>query len=71
MPDMVTFGSSNVEAVGYDDATQELHVRFARSGETYVYTNVEQWRFDELLRADSKGGYINGEIKPSYNFYKL
>ncbi len=49
----------------------ELHVRFLKSGETYVYYNVEQWRFDELMQADSKGSYLNAHIKPNYNYSKL
>ena len=40
MPEMHYVDSSNVEAIGYDPATQELHVRFLKSGETYVYYNV-------------------------------
>jgi hypothetical protein len=28
MPEMIYADSSNVEAIGYDDATQELHVQF-------------------------------------------
>jgi hypothetical protein len=35
--------SSNVEAIGYDVASVELHVRFVKSG------IVEEWRFQELM----------------------
>lgn len=71
MPEMIFVDSSNIEAVGYDPASMELHVRFLKSGETYVYYNVEQWRFDELMQADSKGTYFNANIKPNYQCSKL
>ena len=71
MPEMHYVDSSNIEAVGYDPASQELHVRFLRSGETYVYYNVEDWAFRELLQADSKGQYLNQNIKDRYEYSKL
>lgn len=64
-PDMQMVDSSNVEAVGYDDATRELHVRFT-TGRTYVYLDVDEFHFQELLAADSKGSYLNREIKPRF-----
>jgi hypothetical protein len=71
MPEMIFVDSSNVEAIGYDSAAQELHVRFLKSGETYVYYAVEEWVFQELMQADSKGKYLNANIIPRYQFGKL
>ena len=71
MPEMMFVDSSNVEAIGYDVETQELHVRFLKSGQTYVYYGVEEWVFQELTQADSKGSYINARIKPHYQCGKL
>lgn len=71
MPDMQYVDSKNIEAIGYNLATQELHVRFLKSGETYVYYAVEEWVFQELMQADSKGIYLNTNIKPRYQFGKL
>lgn len=71
MPEMMFVDSSNVEAIGYDIDTQELHVRFLKSGQTYVYYGVEEWVFQELTQADSKGSYINARIKPHYQCGKL
>ena len=71
MPEMHYVDSSNVEAIGYDPATQELHVRFLKSGETYVYYNVEECVFNEIMQADSKGQYLNLNIKGRYDFGKL
>jgi hypothetical protein len=71
MPEMVFVDSSNIEAIGYDTAALELHVRFLQSGETYVYFAVEEWRHQELMQTDSKGVYLNANIKPHYQFTKL
>lgn len=64
-PEMVFVDSSNIEAIGYDDAQQELHVQFL-SGSTYVYAAVSEETFQELLRADSKGSFFNREVKPNF-----
>jgi KTSC domain len=71
MPEMIFVDSSNIEAIGYDIGTLELHVRFLKSGETYVYYAVEEWRFQELMQAGSKGTYLNANIKPHYQCGKL
>jgi hypothetical protein len=71
MPEMIFVDSSNIEAIGYDAANRELHVRFVNSGETYVYSDVEEWEFEEFQRADSKGTYLYGNIRPRHNYHKL
>ena len=71
MPEMHFVTSSNIEAIGYDPDTMELHVRFLRSGETYVYYAVESWVFDDIMQADSKGKYLHHQIKERYNYGKL
>ncbi len=71
MPEMIFVDSSNIEAIGYEAGTRELHVRFSKSGETYAYYEVEEWVFQEFMRADSKGTFLNLNIKLKYNFGKL
>lgn len=71
MPEMHYVDSSNIEAIGYDSDAQELHVRFLNSGETYVYYNVEEWVFHEFMQADSKGTYLNRNIKERFPYSKL
>lgn len=71
MPEMIFVDSSNVEAIGYDAQTQELHVRFVKSGETYVYYAVDEWVFQEFMQSDSKGTYLNTKIKPNYQYGKV
>lgn len=70
MPEMIFVNSSNVEAIGYDSPTQELHVRFVKTGITYVYYPVEEWRYQEFMQADSQGIYLNAHIKPNYQCAK-
>lgn len=69
MPDMVYVDSSNIEAIGYDDSAQELHVRFL-SGGYYIYHDVPRQIFDGLMSAPSKGSFLNREIKGIYQFTK-
>jgi hypothetical protein len=71
MPEMEFVDSSNIEAIGYDSSNQELHVRFLKGGETYVYYNVDEWVFQEFLSADSKGIYLNANIKGRFEYGKL
>ncbi|MBX3576381.1 MAG: KTSC domain-containing protein [Rhizobiaceae bacterium] len=71
MPEMIFVDSTNVEAIGYDPITQELHVRFVKSGETYAYYAVEEWVFQEFMQTDSKGNYLNTRIKPHYQYGKV
>ena len=71
MPEMHFVDSSNIEAIGYDADSEELHVRFLKSGDTYVYYAVEDWVLQEFLRADSKGTYLNACVKGRYEYGKL
>ena len=70
MPEMTFVDSSNIEAIGYDDEAQELHVRFL-SGETYVYHGVPRERFDAMMDAPSKGSFLNREVKGAFEYNKL
>jgi len=63
---MVPVDSSNVVAIGYDDGSQELYIQYMNGG-TYVYAQVPSVTHQELMNADSKGGYMNREIKPNYD----
>lgn len=69
MPELIFVDSSNIEAIGYDDTTQDLHVRFL-SGALYVYHGVPRNVFDELMLAPSKGSYLNRQVKNVYQWAK-
>jgi hypothetical protein len=70
-PEMEYVSSTSVEAIGYDAGSQELHVRFLSSGETYVYTGVPDWVFEELRTSSSMGNFVNTTLKNAYSYYKL
>lgn len=65
-PEMVPVDSSNLVAIGYDGDNQELYVEYL-GGRTYVYSQVPDVTHRELMDADSKGSYMNREIKPNYD----
>lgn len=58
MPEMIYVDSSNIEAIGYDDDAQELHVQFLCSA-YYIYSGVPRFVFDDLMNAASKGSFLN------------
>jgi hypothetical protein len=66
-PEMAMVSSSNVEAIGYDNDTRELWVRFT-SGSTYVYSEVDARTHEELVTAPSIGSYLNRVIKGTYDY---
>jgi len=61
---VVVEGSSLVESISYNFATQELQVGLT-TGE-YEYDNVPPSVFLEFVAADSKGQFFNAEIKGQY-----
>lgn len=62
--------SSNVEATGYDPATQTLRVRF-KGGTIYDYAGVGTDVIDEMNRAPSLGAYLASKIKPNFTAVKV
>lgn len=69
MPEMIYVDSSNIEAIGYDDGTQELYVQFL-SGACYIYYDVPREIFEGLMYSASKGSFLNREVKSVYRFTK-
>lgn len=67
---MIPVSSSNVESIGYDEATQTLRIRFL-NGSEYDYRNVPIVEFDALKNAPSVGSYLNHNIKNAYPFEKI
>ena len=62
--------SSNVAAIGYEKEAEDLHVQF-NSGSVYVYSNVPVEVFDNFKDADSKGRYLNENIKGVYDYIRI
>ncbi len=55
--------SSNIEDIEHDGQT--LTVKF-KSGQTWRYFNVPSHVHNELLNAESIGGYLHRHIKQNY-----
>lgn len=60
--------SQNLKQVGYDKAKRELHCQFNYSGnKVYVYVDVPERVYKELVAADSVGKYFHAKIRYRYN----
>jgi hypothetical protein len=59
--------STSIDQVGYDPEAGELHVVYKKSG-CYVYSGVPPEKFEQLMNSESKGTFINHEIKGIYEF---
>lgn len=62
--------SSNLRAVGYDPASRCLECEFS-SGSVYRYADVPAEVYAELLKAESKGRFLNARVKNRYEFILL
>ncbi len=61
--------SSCVARLDYDPNAEEVYVEFHDSG-LYAYRGVPPHVYEEFLAADSKGTFVNEEIKPRYPYRK-
>ncbi|MFA6458501.1 MAG: KTSC domain-containing protein [Patescibacteria group bacterium] len=68
--DRTPVSSSNIAAIGYDSDTETLEIEFL-NGTLYEYRNVPQVIYDELMRAPSRGIYLNKEIRNAYPYSKI
>ena len=66
----VDWKSSLLEAAAYQDQLALLQVAF-RSGAVYHYLGVPAQTYQELLRAESKGGYFNSHIRNCFAYSKI
>ena len=68
--ELVPVDSSNLDAVGYDESTQTLTVRF-KNGSMYEYLDVPPGVFEALVASASKGSFFNQQIKGVYRFARV
>jgi hypothetical protein len=59
--------SSSIAAAGYDRAQEILRIRYV-GGPAYDYLAVPPNVFEDFLAAESKGRFVNWQIKPYYRF---
>ena len=62
--------SSNVRSIGYDLMSEILEVEFL-NGSTYQYYGVPRVLYDEIMRATSKGIFLNMYIKNRYAYSRI
>lgn len=62
--------SKGIDWVAYDEEAQTLDVHFGES-RTYRYFDVPDAVYDWLLRAQSKGKFVNRLVKDRYRYERL
>ena len=68
--DMIDVTSSNVGAIGYDETSQILYVRFTNNT-LYIYKGVPVGEFDGLRSAPSIGSYLHRNIKNLFPYERI
>jgi lysyl-tRNA synthetase class 2 len=66
----IPIDSSAVNSVGYDPRTKALDIEYA-GGIVYRYARVPNRIFRQLLRAPSKGRFVNARIRDAYPFRRI
>ena len=64
--EMRSVKSSLLDKVGYDPEAKVLAVQMNYSSDVYLYQDVPQDIFDDLLAAESKGGFYVKNIKGKF-----
>lgn len=67
---MLPVDSSSIDMIGYVEHNQELFIQF-RNGGMYVYEGVPAWVYVALMQAESRGSYLNTEIKPNHPYRRV
>jgi hypothetical protein len=62
--------SSSIVSVGYDRKKEILELEFI-GGAVYQYFEVPEEEYRWLIDADSKGRYVNQNIKDNYRFMQV
>lgn len=67
---MVNVASEGIASVNYDAETGTMSVGFT-DGTLYVYDDVPESVFADLVGAASIGGYFNANVRDAYSHTKL
>ena len=76
IPPLIPVESSQIEAIGHVPNANVLFVRFhprgeASEGPAYAYSDFPPEKFEAFLQAESKGRFLNQEIRDKYKYQKL
>jgi hypothetical protein len=66
--EMTPVKSSQVESIGYDSENKTLAVKFI--GGVYHYADVPRGVYEDMLQAESVGGFLASAVKPNYKCAK-
>ena len=66
----IAVSSHSLAEIGYDAETKTLEVLF-RNGGLYRYYDVPEFVHGRLMRAESRGRFVNLEIKDRYREAKV
>lgn len=66
VPEMIGVDSALIMEVGYDQAREELWVRFRTDGSLWVYSDVGADVWEQMQEADSMGRYFSAFVKGKY-----
>ncbi len=62
--------SSLVASAGYDSKNRTLVIQF-HSGKIYLYYDVPEEVYKELMEADLVGSYFNAEIRGAFSYEQV
>ncbi|WP_454843560.1 KTSC domain-containing protein [Rahnella aceris] len=62
--------SSNINSVGFHEDEEILEIEF-NNGSVYQYFDVPKHVFDDLVNAESPGGYFARNIKGIFRFSRV
>jgi hypothetical protein len=62
--------SSNLEGYARDELTGNVYVQF-KNGSTYSYEKVDKHIWEAFQASDSKGKFLNTDIKPFFAYSKV
>lgn len=62
--------SSNISSIGYDNGDSVLEVEF-NNGAIYQYFDVPQHIHEEIMIAESIGGYLARNVKGHFRFSRV
>lgn len=68
---MPNLGSTALEYVGYDKRSHTLKAIFKPRRRAYAYKGVPEQLYKKLLTADSKGNFLNTQIKPFFSYKEI
>jgi uncharacterized protein len=60
--------SSTIVSIGYEGETLEVEFK---NGTVYQYYNVPEVVYSQLMESNSKGGYLNANIRSAFAYSRV